>query len=423
MLYKIITKWFKNNREILIFLLFAFFAWRVWLQVFLWLGWFVLPLKEILLGGGDKFFTRPGLWAWANFDGEHYLAIAHHGYGNFEQAFFPFYPWLIKTLVFPFKQSLFALLLSGLFISHLSFIIALFLFYLLIRFDYDKKIAQTAIFFLLLFPTSFFFGAVYTESLFLALILGSFYAARRGKWWIAGILGALASGTRLVGIFLLPALLVEWIQQDKLKNKQSLLLRNQISKIKIMYQNVKRKNIFEFYTVILHFAFLIFNLLPILLMSLGLLYYMRFLSINYQDPLMFLHVQPVFGAQRVADKIILLYQVFWRYFKMIATTKIDPLYFTVWLELLSAALFLGLLVFAYLKKIRLSYLIFAVLAYITPTLTGTFSSMPRYVLVLFPCFIAMALIKNRIMKILLFTFYFLLLVVSTIFFTRGYWIG
>jgi Gpi18-like mannosyltransferase len=392
MFHKIITKWFKNNREILIFLLFAFLVWRVWLQVFLWLGWFVLPLKEILLGGGDKFFSHPGLWAWANFDGEHYLAIAHHGYGNFEQAFFPFYPWLIRTLVFPFKQTLFALLFSGLFISHLSFIIALFLFYLLIRLDYDKKIAQTAIFFLLLFPTSFFFGAVYTESLFLALALGSFYAARCGKWWIAGILGAMASATRLVGIFLLPALLWEWWEQNKIKNEK-----------------LKIKNLLD--------------LAPILLVSAGLLYYMRFLAVNYHDPLMFFHVQPAFGAQRVADKIILLYQVFWRYFKMIATTKWDPLYFTVWLEFLTASWFLGFLVFAYLKKIRFSYIVFASLAYLIPTLTGTFSSMPRYVLVLFPCFISMALLKNRIIKILLFTFYFLLLVVSTIFFTRGYFVG
>lgn len=381
------------DKKNLLIIFFAFLAWRIWLQVFLWLGWFTLPLKEMLLGGRmNNFLVHPGLWAWANFDGEHYLAIANHGYGNFEQAFFPLFPWLIRTLVYPVRESLFALLFSGLTISHLAFIIALFLLYLLIRLDYDKKVAQTTILFLLLFPTSFFFGAVYTESLFLALVLGSFYAARRGKWWIAGILGALASGTRFVGIFLLPALLWEWWEQNN-------------SKFKI--QNLK----------------LLKTLIPIFLVPIGLLWYMRFLAINYQDPLMFLHVQPAYGAQRVADKIILLYQVFWRYFKMIASTKADPLFFTVWLEFLTGAGFLCLLVFSYFKKIRLSYIIFAVLAYITPTLTGTFSSMPRYVLTLFPCFIAMALIKNRIFRTLYFVVCCLLLLIATIFFTRGYWVG
>ena len=389
-------KWLKNNKDTLVFVFWSFLAWRIWLQVFLWLGWFILPLKEMLLGGRmNNFLVHPGLWAWANFDGEHYLAIANHGYGNFEQAFFPFFPWLIRTLVYPVRESLFALLISGLSISHLSFLVSLFLLYRLVCLDFEKKTAQLTILFLLVFPTSFFFGSVYTESLFLALILGSFYAARKKQWWLAGILGALASGTRVVGIFLLPALLWEYVDHHKNSNYK-LLITN-----------------YKFWL----------NLVSILLISVGLLLYMRFLSINYQDPLMFLHVQPAYGAQRVADKIILLYQVFWRYFKMIATTKWDPLYFTVWLEFLTGAGFLVLLVFSYFKKIRLSYLLFAVLAYITPTLTGTFSSMPRYVLILFPCFIAMALIKNKIFRTLLFVVSCLLLAIATIFFTRGYFVG
>jgi len=393
MFKKTITKWFKDNREILTFVFISLFTWRVWLEVFLWLGWFILPLREILLGGGiENFLIHPGFWAWANFDGGYYVNIAYRGYGTFEQVFFPFYPWLIRTLASFLGRDIFVFLISGLIISHLAFIIALFLFYFLIRLDYDKKVSQMAIIFLLFFPTSFFFGAAYTESLFLALVLGSFYAARKGKWWIAGILGALASGTRLVGIFLLPALLWEWWEQKK-------NFKFQISNFKFLK-----------------------DLLPIFLSSFGLLFYMRFLAINYHDPWMFLHVQPTLGVQKAVDKIILFYQVIWRYLKMIASTKIDPLYFTVWLEFLTGAGFLGLLVFSYLKKIRLSYIIFSVLLYITPTLTGTFSSMTRYVLVLFPCFMALALFRNSFFKILL-ILSFLLLAISVILFTRGYFVG
>jgi len=374
------------------FIVVAFLAWRIWLQVFLWLGFFLLPLKEIL--------AHPGLWAWANFDGEHYLAIAHHGYVNFEQALFPLYPWLMRIFVYPFRESPFALLISGLTISHLAFLSSLFLFYKLIKLDFDDRVARLAIFFLLVFPTSFFFGAIYTESLFLALILGSFYAARKKQWWVAGILGALASATQVVGIFLLPALLWEWWEQRSTENLR-----------------LKTQDFFE--------------LIPLFLVPLGLLFYMRFLASYFQDPLMFLHVQPAFGAARSVDKLILIYQVFWRYLKMIATTKLDPLYFTVWLEFLSSAGFGSLLAFAYFarnklvyfKKIRFSYIIFAALAYITPTLTGTFLSMPRFVLVLFPCFISLALIKNKFFCFLFCVFCILLLAVATIFFTRGYFVG
>jgi hypothetical protein len=350
----------------------------------------------------ENFLAHPGLWTWANFDGEHYLAIAHHGYGNLEQAFFPFYPWLIKTLVAPFRESLFALLLSGLTISHVAFLIALFLFYLLVQLDFGKKIAQLAVIFLLVFPASFFFGSVYSESLFFVLALGSFYAARKKHWWLAGVLGAFASATRIVGIFLLPALLWEWWEQRK--NQNSPASPSEAGRAKLKTQNL-------------------INLVFILLIPLGLLFYMRQLAINYHDPLMFYRTHSAFGAGRSTDKLILLYQVFWRYFKMMATTKIDPLYYTVWLEFLSAAGFLVLLVFSYLKKIRISYLIFAVLAYMTPTLTGTFLSMPRLVLVLFPCFISLALIKNKLFRLLWLVTCCLLLAVTTIFFTRGYFVG
>jgi len=88
-----LKKEFKENKGAIFFITLAFLAWRVWIQAFLWLGWFVLPLKEMFLGVGmEHFLVHPGLWSWANFDGMRYLSIAHHGYGNLEQAFFPFFP-------------------------------------------------------------------------------------------------------------------------------------------------------------------------------------------------------------------------------------------------------------------------------------------------------------------------------------------
>lgn len=326
------------------------------------------------------------LWTRANFDGYHYLMIARYGYGVNQQAFFPFYPRLIKLV----KPLFFGRdLLAALFISNLSFLVGLYLFYKLILLDFDDQVAQKTIIFLLLFPTSFFFGMAYTEGLFFLILVSCAYAARKNRWLLAGIFGALASYTRLVGVFICPGLCLGLSLQDKFKNW--------------------RKNLISFFAVIISLF--------------GLFNFMLFLKEKYNDPLMFFHVQPTFGAGRSGSKIIMLYQVFWRYLKMIATTKWDPLYFTVWLEFLTAIGFLFLLFLAYKKGIRLSYILFAIFAYLTPTLTGTFSSFPRYCLLLLPCFLYLGTIKNKIICQRLAIVFYLLLILTCSFFLQGYWIA
>ena len=129
--------------------------------------------------------------------------MARRGYDNLQQAFFPFYSNLIRFLTPYFKNSTFA----GITISTLSFTLGLIILYKLVRLDYPDEIANLTIILLLVFPVSFFFSFVYTEGLFFLLIVGSFYAARRNNWLLAGILGGLASYTRFVGILLLPALI------------------------------------------------------------------------------------------------------------------------------------------------------------------------------------------------------------------------
>jgi len=230
---------------------------------------------------------------------------------------------------------------------------------------------------------------VYTESLFLMLVIGSFYAARKNRWLMAGILGGLASYTRLVGIFLFPALLYEWWSGREVRNEKWELR----------------------------------NMLKVFIIPAGLLIYMKFLWQRYGDPLMFFHVQPFFGAERSSSRIILIYQVFWRYFKMIFTTKLDPLYFAVWLEFLVAISFLVLLVLSYKNKIRVSYLIFGLFSYIVPTLSGTFLSLPRFVLTLFPCFILLGTTKNKPLKVFLLVLFGFMFIVSASLFFRGYWVS
>ena len=83
----------------------------------------------------------------------------------------------------------------------------------IVQLDHDEGISQWAVWFFLIFPTAYYLHIAYAESLFLALVLGSILAAISNRWWLAGVLGALAWMTRANGIILLPTLAVEAIHQ------------------------------------------------------------------------------------------------------------------------------------------------------------------------------------------------------------------
>jgi len=381
-------KFWKNNRKIIKFILTVFVIWQIVISSVSFFSSKILPERSrFMYNDGVKIINPVWLWNRANFDGAHYLGISRRGYGLYQQAFFPFYPRLIKFLtpIFAGKD-----LLAAIFISNFSLLLLLYSFYKLILLDFDDQTARWATVFFLLFPTSFFLSCVYTESLFIFLVLTSFYTARTNRWLAAGIFGLLASYTRVTGVLLFPALLYEWYQVEK----------NKISKL----EKIK-------------------NLLPVFLVPLGLLSYMRYLGNEYRDCLLFLHVQPFFGAERSGSRIILIYQVFWRYLKMILTSKLDFLYFTVWLELLVAILLLIVFAYSIKKKIRTSYLVFAILSFFVPTLSGTFLSLPRFALAFFPCFIYLGTIKNKVIRISLLTIFGITFLISSVLFFRGYWLS
>ena len=141
-----------------------FLAWRLGLFIILLLAIPVIPLQQNFLGGGlTNYLKLPYFWAWANFDGEHYLSIARWGYGQGEYPFFPLYPLLIKLFTGLFGSELINFGLSGLLISNPSFLIGLWGFYKLARLDYSPQIFRKSLFLIFLFPMSLYFAGVYSE--------------------------------------------------------------------------------------------------------------------------------------------------------------------------------------------------------------------------------------------------------------------
>jgi len=143
-----------------------------------------------------------------------YLNIATLGYGTtgdarLRLAFYPLYPWLIRLLTPVFRSPHLAALAVTT-IASMAVAVALFR---LMKIDFDEAVARRAVWFLFIFPTSYFLHIAYTESLFLFFVIAAFVACRRGDWLYAGIYGALATLTHDTGILLIAAFGVEGLQE------------------------------------------------------------------------------------------------------------------------------------------------------------------------------------------------------------------
>jgi Mannosyltransferase (PIG-V) len=156
--------------------------------------------------------AEPLLSPLARWDAAWYLRIAESGYGGSDvrAAFFPLYPMLVRAVAAPFGASPGALLVAAYVVSLAAFLGALVLLHRLVSLELGRPLAQPALLLLAVFPAAVFFGAPYSESLFLLLAVGAFYAVRTGHWAWAGAAAAGAAATRSAGILLLLPLAMLW---------------------------------------------------------------------------------------------------------------------------------------------------------------------------------------------------------------------
>ena len=148
------------------------------------------------------------------FDAGSYLAIAQHGYGagaSPRLAFLPLYPLLIR-IASVFTRSA---VVAGVLVSMLAFAAALEMLRRLTELELGRRAADATVLLLCFAPLTLFFTAVYTESLFLALSVGTFYAARQGRWRQACALAALATLTRPTGVVLIAPLVIIWWRERR----------------------------------------------------------------------------------------------------------------------------------------------------------------------------------------------------------------
>ena len=167
-------------------------------------GWRAHPLPD---PGWQNAFT-----SFERFDALWFLRIASSGYrtGDGSAAFFPLYPLAIQAVSWVIGGHPFG---ASLLVSNAAIACGLCVVYALTASERSIATARRTVLLVALFPTSFFFFAPYSESLFLLLAATTYWAARSRRWAAAGAAGALAALTRNVGIMLAPALVVEAFHQ------------------------------------------------------------------------------------------------------------------------------------------------------------------------------------------------------------------
>ena len=143
-----------------------------------------------------------------------FLRIASSGYrlDDNSAAFFPLFPLLVRAVAWLTGGRF---LLAGFVVSNLALLSGLTVLYKLTAEEFSDLLARRTVLYLCLFPTAYFLFAPFSESLFLALAVGSLYAARHHRWAAAGLLGAGAALTRSVGVLLCVVLAVEAVHQAR----------------------------------------------------------------------------------------------------------------------------------------------------------------------------------------------------------------
>lgn len=210
------------------------------------------------------------LSSWNHWDAQRFIDVAQYGYRSaYDTPFFPLLPLLIKGIALIFGNQGFAAI--GMVISNAALLGVLFVIYQLATDALGEQVGRRTLLYLCIFPTAFFFFAAYNESLFLLLTCSSFLAMRRQKWWLAGLLGLLASLTRTAGVMLaVPFLYEVWTSRALPDPQQPASFWKQI-------------------------WMLVPKALPVLLLPLGTIAYCIYCWLMFGNPLSFALVQSNWG--------------------------------------------------------------------------------------------------------------------------------
>ena len=318
-------------------------------------------ILEPVYGKWHEWNFSKHLWLdiWGVWDTGWYLDIAKNGYSTtlvsdlpkkvgpnqVNLGFFPFYPLLIKGLAF-FTKDYF---IAGVLISNIAlFASSLFLFKL-VKKKSGKAIAQRAVKYLFLFPTAFILSGVFSEPLFLALLLVTFYYAKEKNWLVVGICGFFLSLTKSSGVLVFLPLLYEYLRQSRFN-----------------LRNIKS------------------NFLYLFLVPLGLLTFMGYTYSVFGDWFAYGHVKSIGWGVGLTNPLPIILG-----FLLSGNSSLTIIGLFILIEILLLVLFY--------KKVDPIFLVWAILFLSISLVSGpeVATSIPRFSVVIFPLFILLAKLTKR----------------------------
>lgn len=304
---------------------------------------------------------------WNVWDAPHYISIASSGYQTLgdESNFIVFLP-LFPLLIFISKTIfLTSFLVGGYIVSFFASILLAVMLYKLTLLDFSKETAILTVLLIFIFPTSFFLHIPYTESLFIFLVVSSFYFLRQKQYLISFLFVSLAGFTRLAGLALIPVILLEILFFDK--------------------ENFIKKNIYRKFAFLL--CGLVFSLSGfIVYLLLNHFLYGNFLQFTMAEKQNWYTTFSPFGQGLISA----FQSFFWR-------TGLEKIMLSFGQIV---AFIMGLMISVYVVvRIRFSYGLYMLIILWFSYSMSFWLSMPRYILSLFPMFIALALFsKNSLFR-------------------------
>jgi len=208
------TSNFSQSRKLFLYILKIFIIWRGTLLLMHLIGLSFSQMNESSYPQepfGHWFPDNHYLDSFFRWDSGWYKSIIQGGYSyNTEKqsnvAFFPLYPILVKAIA---SLTSLNVPISGLLLSNLCLILALFFVYKISNIYLNKRGCEKVLILMLVFPTSFFYSCFYTESLYLLTTAACFYFFLNKKYFWSGFFGFFASLTRVTGVIIFLAFAIE----------------------------------------------------------------------------------------------------------------------------------------------------------------------------------------------------------------------
>lgn len=377
-----LRQWWDNNS----FPVYIFFVTWIWLNIISYATLYYFPARSV--SANWCIFPRNlFIEGWARWDSGWYLGIINDGYTNIansegqrDTVFFPLYPAVVRLLKLIIPNDV----ICGLIVSNVAFLAALIILYRLVISRLGIDIAKRCIILISVYPFSFFFRAMYTESIFLLLVLTAFYFGEKQKWLIASLFSAASGASRITGFLTIAGLIMLYIEKQGFD-----------------WRKVKH----EIHWIIVGAA--------------GPVSFMAFLAIKFGEPFAFAknHLVPGRITESILEGSVSNFDAFLSATTL--TTKFYPLLNLFYICLVPCTIVL--LLFTY-TKIGVAYSVWGFLSVIVSSFG--WRSMGRYAVVIFPLFISAAIVLKKeiwfktavYLSIVLLTFF-------TLLFTHAYWVA